>query len=172
MPQSMGSQRVRHHGATVLIWNSKHFFSLLVLEAKSPKSSCWLGHIPSRTSREKCDRGLSPHFWWLLSTLAIPWLVDASLPLLSLSSLCMPSSISVFSHGLPVRTPVTGFRAHSNPVWPHLLLPVTQQRADVHRSQYYGTSIWEEKAVAPTPVLLPGESHGWRSLVGCSPWGR
>ena len=23
----------------------------------------------------------------------------------------------------------------------------------------------------PTPVLLPGESHGWRSLVGCSPWG-
>ena len=22
----------------------------------------------------------------------------------------------------------------------------------------------------PTPVLLPGESHGWRSLVGYSPW--
>ena len=21
----------------------------------------------------------------------------------------------------------------------------------------------------PTPVLLPGRSHGWRSLVGCSP---
>ena len=28
-----------------------------------------------------------------------------------------------------------------------------------------------EKAVAPTPVLLPGESHGRRSLVGCSPRG-
>ena len=24
----------------------------------------------------------------------------------------------------------------------------------------------------PTPVLFPGKSHGWRSLVGCSPWGR
>ena len=24
----------------------------------------------------------------------------------------------------------------------------------------------------PTPVLLPGKSHGWRSLAGCSPWGR
>ena len=24
----------------------------------------------------------------------------------------------------------------------------------------------------PTPVLLPGKFHGWRSLVGCSPWGR
>ena len=23
----------------------------------------------------------------------------------------------------------------------------------------------------PTLVLLPGKSHGWRSLVGCSPWG-
>ena len=25
--------------------------------------------------------------------------------------------------------------------------------------------------VFSTPVLLPGKSHGWRSLVGCSPWG-
>ena len=24
----------------------------------------------------------------------------------------------------------------------------------------------------PGEVLLPGKSHGWRSLVGCSPWGR
>ena len=24
----------------------------------------------------------------------------------------------------------------------------------------------------PTPVLLPGKSHGQRSLAGCSPWGR
>ena len=24
----------------------------------------------------------------------------------------------------------------------------------------------------PTPVLLPGKSRGWRSLVGRSPWGR
>ena len=23
-----------------------------------------------------------------------------------------------------------------------------------------------------TPVLLPRKSHGWRNLVGCSPWGR
>ena len=29
-----------------------------------------------------------------------------------------------------------------------------------------------EKAMAPTPVLLPGKSHGQRSLVDCSPWGR
>ena len=23
-----------------------------------------------------------------------------------------------------------------------------------------------------SPILLPGKCHGWRSLVGCSPWGR
>ena len=27
-------------------------------------------------------------------------------------------------------------------------------------------------ATPPTPVLLPGKSHGGRSLVGYSPWGR
>ena len=28
-----------------------------------------------------------------------------------------------------------------------------------------------EKEMAPTPVLLPGKSHGRRSVVGYSPWG-
>ena len=28
-----------------------------------------------------------------------------------------------------------------------------------------------EKEMAPTPVFLPGESHGWRSLMGYSPRG-
>ena len=28
-----------------------------------------------------------------------------------------------------------------------------------------------EKEMAPTPVFLPGESHGQRSLMGYSPWG-
>ena len=26
--------------------------------------------------------------------------------------------------------------------------------------------------MVPTPVLLPGKSHGQTSLVGCGPWGR
>ena len=35
-------------------------------------------------------------------------------------------------------------------------------------------SVWLHslRPYTPTPVLLPGKSHGWRSLVGCSPWGR
>ena len=31
---------------------------------------------------------------------------------------------------------------------------------------------WWRRQWHPTPVLLPRKSHGWRSLVGCSPWGR
>ena len=34
-----------------------------------------------------------------------------------------------------------------------------------------GLALLSEKAMAPTPVLLPGKSHGQRSLVGCSPRG-
>ena len=33
---------------------------------------------------------------------------------------------------------------------------------------------WEdplERERLPTPVFLPGEFHGQRSLAGCSPWG-
>ena len=30
---------------------------------------------------------------------------------------------------------------------------------------------WWRSQWQPTPVLLPGKSHGWRSLVGCSSWG-
>ena len=32
--------------------------------------------------------------------------------------------------------------------------------------------VYQRRQWQPTPVLLPGKSHGWRSLGGCSPWGR
>ena len=32
--------------------------------------------------------------------------------------------------------------------------------------------IYRRRQWHPTPVLLPGKSHGWRRLEGCSPWGR
>ena len=35
---------------------------------------------------------------------------------------------------------------------------------------WVGTIPWR-RAWRPTPVLLPRESHGQRSLVSCSPWG-
>ena len=35
---------------------------------------------------------------------------------------------------------------------------------------WVGKIPWRRKW-QPTPLLLPGKSHGWRSLVGYSPWG-
>ena len=39
-------------------------------------------------------------------------------------------------------------------------------------SNFSFSSITQRRQWQPTPVLLPGKSHGWRSLVGCSPWSR
>ena len=30
---------------------------------------------------------------------------------------------------------------------------------------------WGRRQWQPSPVLLPGKSHEWGNLVGCSPWG-
>ena len=41
-----------------------------------------------------------------------------------------------------------------------------------HRFSLWVGEIPWRRAQQPTPVCLPGESHGQRSLEGCSPWGR
>ena len=40
-----------------------------------------------------------------------------------------------------------------------------------HQIFIHSFPIWRRRW-HPTPVLLPGKSHGWRRLMGCSPWGR
>ena len=45
--------------------------------------------------------------------------------------------------------------------------PSTNRKINKEGSTYCRRRQWH-----PTPVLLPGKSHGLRSLVGCSPWGR
>ena len=39
-------------------------------------------------------------------------------------------------------------------------------------SVLWSSAFFRRRRWHPTPVFLPGESHGRRSLVGCSPWGR
>ena len=49
-------------------------------------------------------------------------------------------------------------------------------RSKVSQKEKYQYSIlthtYWRRQWQPTPVLLPGKSHGQRSMVGCSPWGR
>ena len=40
-----------------------------------------------------------------------------------------------------------------------------------HLGKARGIYFWRRQW-HPTPVLLPGKSHGQRSLMGCRPWGR
>ena len=53
------------------------------------------------------------------------------------------------------------------------LEPIIQSEVSQKENQQYSIlmHIWRRQW-HPTPVLLPGKSHGRRSLVGCSPWGR
>ena len=47
-----------------------------------------------------------------------------------------------------------------------------QRRIDAFKLYYKTAAIKWRRQWHPTPVLLPGKSHGRRSLVGCSPWDR
>ena len=50
-------------------------------------------------------------------------------------------------------------------------LPLSYQGSPYIYAYVYIHTHWRRKW-QPAPVFLPGESHGQRSLVGCSPWGR
>jgi len=65
---------------------------------------------------------------------------------------------------------ISGFKTQTRgiPWWlgGRVLLPMQETRVR--------SLLWEdpvEKEMAPTPVFLPGKSHGQRSLAGYSPWG-
>ena len=51
------------------------------------------------------------------------------------------------------------------------VMAVALQKVIVHK-QIYDVSVILKFQWHPPAVLLPGKSHGWRSPVGCSPWGR
>ena len=54
--------------------------------------------------------------------------------------------------------------------WITLLLAGTFQKGEKWEKLW--TAGWVQRRWwHPTPVLLPGKPQGWRSLVGCSPWG-
>ena len=61
-------------------------------------------------------------------------------------------------------------------LWPRIEFFSSGGQGSWHRDStttfhYHHQSHWRRKW-HPTPLLLPGKSHGQRSLVGCSPWGR
>jgi len=60
-----------------------------------------------------------------------------------------------------------GYQSHHS--WSQCISP-RQCQGDVCFKRELSALEWRRQW-HPTPVLLSGKSHGWRSLVGCSPWG-
>ena len=56
---------------------------------------------------------------------------------------------------------LAGFFALEKRRWKRSQRKLTQSSANIRRRRWH-----------PTPVLLPGKSHGQRTLVVCGPWGR
>ena len=63
--------------------------------------------------------------------------------------------------------PKIGFGLCQNHRWPTLISHLYFPKLCVCVCVCVWRRQWQ-----PTPVFLPGNSHGWRSLVGCHPWGR
>ena len=61
-----------------------------------------------------------------------------------------------------------------SPLWASLVAQMVKRLPTMQETwvRSLGQQVPLEKKWQPTPVVLPGESHGWRSLVGYSPWGR
>ena len=76
----------------------------------------------------------------------------------------MPSSNLILGRPLLLLPPIApSIRVFSN----ESTLRIAQNNYKTHVNTVRWKSQWH-----PTPVLLPGKSHRWRSLVGYSPWGR
>ena len=67
-----------------------------------------------------------------------------------------------------------GLAASNDCWWAFLVIQMIKNlpasAADVGLIPGGGKIPWRRKW-QPTPVSLPGKSHGQRSLAGCSPWG-
>ena len=81
---------------------------------------------------------------------------------------------------LPYPSPTPGVYSNSCPLsqWCHptisfSVIPLSSCLQSFPASGSFQMSQFfiQRRQWQPTPVLLPGKSHGWRSLVGCSPWG-
>ena len=63
----------------------------------------------------------------------------------------------------------------SSIIWNSASLAQTVKKLPAMQETWVRSLVWEdplEKERPPTPVFLLGESHGQRSLIGYSPWGR
>ena len=134
---------------------------------------------PSLSSRA-CSNSCSLS-WWYHPTIS----TSAALFSSCLQSLPASGSLSIsrllLSGGQSIRASVSIFTVNIQGWFPLGLTGLisllskgisrVSSSTTVQKHQFTGFIMWKRQW-HPTPVLLPGKSHRWRSLVGCSPWDR
>ena len=84
-------------------------------------------------------------------------------------------SVFIYVPGPPVKNTYSAVDVYS--IYYFLFYSVTEENGIIfkERMTWYirlrVLKLWRRRHWRPTPVPLPGKSHWWRSLVGCSPWG-
>ena len=129
---------------------SRHKF--LLLEARSSKSRCQQGPTPSEGARERESFSAFSSLWWLQRSLARGHLTPVSASGATWPSLCLCLLLHYEDsyHWLP--SWLSGKESTCN----------ARDPGSVPRS---GRFPWKRKW-QPTPVFLPGKSHGKKSLAG------
>ena len=131
--------------------------------------------------------GIQLHLSLIPTVLQSPWVLNS--PRLTKPKFCLKtfaSALPALSHSyLAPALPPSGLCSDVNPAW-HLhrclfffllnyfsSLPSYRQckRCKKHEFNLWVRKIPWRRKWQPTPVFLPGKSHGQRSLVGYSPWG-
>ena len=133
-------------------WNPDWLLLELVEEASS---------IMTKVLRDlfaSCENIKSSAWWFWLQCLFCTWLINLIIPPASAESVkgCVCFIVGD-RKGLP------GGSVIKNP-------PVMQEMKGTEFDPWVGKIPWR-RAWQTTPVFLPGESHGPRSLAGYSPWG-
>ena len=85
----------------------------------------------------------------------------AKLPQLCLT-LCDPRDDS------PPGSPIPGILQARTLEW--VAISFSNLTSYTYTTQITVPNLYNQRQWHPTPVLLPGKSHGWRNLVGGSPW--
>ena len=107
---------------------------------------------------------------------------DQALDIFNLMLLLTQSFPSFFFYLIVVRTLDTWFTLVTNVLAYNTEFFTLRTEWNNRNSRTYSSRVTESLCLItlslwrrqwpPTPVLLPGKSHGQRSLAGCTPWGR
>ena len=138
--------------------DSWHHHSVVLYTETLPSTPC-------STRRLACTGSL---LWILRALFAAAAELFQSCP-----TLCNPINCSPPGSSLHGDSPGKNTGADYHSLLQGIFLTQWSNLDFLHCSGFFTTSAtWRRRQWHRTPALLTGKSHGWRSFVGCSPWGR